>query len=237
MIPKLIHLCWFSGDKYPVEIKVCLDSWKRKLPDYQVKLWTYDDVKSLEITFLQQALQNRKWAFAADVVRFYAVYQYGGVYMDSDIYINRRIDGILPESGFATFNEKNREDKVRFGLQAAFFMGEKGNLFCKYMLDYYTNHSFVKSDGSFDLTMSPFVMLEIAENNFGYKNVDEEQHLNGLTVYPTYFCSPGNSYPHHPDRFGVHRIYGSWVKKNLGRRIELQVKHVWHVVRYFFFHR
>lgn len=237
MIPKLIHLCWFSGDKYPVEIKVCLDSWKRKLPDYQVKLWTYDDVKSLEITFLQQALQNRKWAFAADVVRFYAVYYYGGVYMDSDIFINRNIDFLLPENGFATFNEKNREDKIRFGLQAAFFMGEKGNKFCKDMLDYYSSHSFLQEDGSFDMTMSPFVMLEIAEKNYGYKNIDIEQHLEGLTVYPTYLCSPGNSFPHHPDRVGVHRIYGSWVKKKLGRRIELKAKHVWHVVRYFFFHR
>ena len=32
MIPKIIHLCWFSNDPFPVEIKVCLDTWKRILP-------------------------------------------------------------------------------------------------------------------------------------------------------------------------------------------------------------
>lgn len=237
MTPKCIHLCWFSGEAYPVEIKVCLDTWKRILPDYQVKIWNYADAEKIDILFLKQALKARKWAFAADVVRFYAVYKYGGVYMDSDIFIYRRFDEVLPEKGFATFNEKNREDKIRFGLQAAFFMGEKGNQFCKDVLDYYSNRPFLQADGSYDMTMSPFVMLDIAEKKYGYRNVDEEQHLDGLTVYPTFLCSPCNSFPHHPNRIGVHRIYGSWVKKKIGRRIELRVKHVWHVIKYILFKR
>ena len=29
MVPKIIHLCWFSNDPFPVEIKICLESWKR----------------------------------------------------------------------------------------------------------------------------------------------------------------------------------------------------------------
>ena len=237
MIPKLIHLCWFSTDKFPVEIRVCLDTWKRILPDYEIKLWKYEDAQSLEIPFINQALKACKWAFAADVVRFYAVYLYGGVYMDSDIYLLRRFDDLLDGAEFITFNEKNRPDKTRFGLQAAFFMGEKGNSFCKNMVDYYAHRSFIKTDGSYDETMSPYVMLDIAEQKFGYKNVDIEQHLKRLSVYPTYFCSPGNSYPHHPDRFAVHRIYGSWTKKKIGRRIELKIKHLWHLFKYFIFKR
>ncbi len=55
----------------------------------------------------REALDARKWAFAAEVVRFYAVYTEGGIYMDSDIYLHRRFDEILPEDGFATFNEKD----------------------------------------------------------------------------------------------------------------------------------
>lgn len=47
MIPKIIHLCWFSNDPFPVEIKVCLDTWKRILPDFQVKHWTYQDAKAI----------------------------------------------------------------------------------------------------------------------------------------------------------------------------------------------
>ena len=87
MPPKIIHLCWFSKDPYPLEIKICLASWKRVLPDYKVRVWTYEDAKAIGCKYIDQALSVRKWAFAADVVRFYAVYKEGGVYMDSDIYL------------------------------------------------------------------------------------------------------------------------------------------------------
>ena len=132
MIPKVIHLCWFSNDPYPVEIKVCLDTWKCLMPDYVVKVWDYAAAKSIGCAFIDEALEARKWAFAADVVRFYAVYKEGGIYMDSDIYLHRRFDEILPEDGFATFNEKDKEE---FGLQAAFFMGTAGNAFCRRCLN------------------------------------------------------------------------------------------------------
>lgn len=65
MIPKIIHLCWFSNDPFPVEIKVCLDTWKRILPDFQVKHWTYQDAKAIGCRFINEALEARKWAFAA----------------------------------------------------------------------------------------------------------------------------------------------------------------------------
>lgn len=80
MIPKIIHLCWFSNDPFPVEIKVCLDTWKRILPDFQVKHWTYQDAKAIGCRFINEALEAKKWAFAADAVRFYAIYNEGGIY-------------------------------------------------------------------------------------------------------------------------------------------------------------
>lgn len=49
MPPKIIHLCWFSKDSYPLEIKICLASWKRVLPDYKVRVWTYEDAKAIVV--------------------------------------------------------------------------------------------------------------------------------------------------------------------------------------------
>ena len=102
MTPKTIHLCWFSNDAYPVEIKVCLDSWKRILPDYTVRLWDYDAAKSVGCAYIDEALSARKWAFAADALRFYAIYHEGGIYMDSDIFLYKRFDELIPETGVAT---------------------------------------------------------------------------------------------------------------------------------------
>lgn len=232
MIPKIIHLCWFSNDPYPVEIKVCLDSWKRILPDFTIKLWKYEDAKALGIKYVDQALGKHKWAFAADVVRFYAVYTEGGVYMDSDILIYRRFDELMTDK-MVTFNECfNREGLL--GLQAAFFMGEAGNEFCKRMVDYYKHHDFILPDGSMDLTVSPMVMRECALP-YGYQNEDTEQHLATMTVYPTRFLTPTKSHRRHSDAIGMHRVYHSWKKRKLGRRIELKLKHAFNVVKYYLF--
>lgn len=98
MIPKLIHLCWFSGDEYPEDIKFCLESWRRVLPDFRVKVWTKEMALATGFDFVKEAISVKKWAFAADVVRLYAVYHDGGVYMDSDIYVRKRFDDFLEKN-------------------------------------------------------------------------------------------------------------------------------------------
>lgn len=232
MIPKTIHLCWFSGDPYPVEIKVCLDSWKRVLPEYTVRLWTYKEAKAIGIGYIIQALECQKWAFAADVVRFYAVWKYGGVYMDSDIFLYRRFDEFMTGHSFVTFNEHAHPERKVFGLQAAFFIGEAGNEFCRMMVDYYRKHNFILEDGTMDQTISPMIMRQCAIDHFGYKNVDEEQCLGDIAIYPTKYLSPSKSYARHAEAFGVHRIYGSWRKRKWGRRLEIRIKHIYHVIKY-----
>ena len=83
MIPKIIHLCWFSEESFHVEIKICLASWKRILPDYTIRLWTYADALAIGCDYVSEALSVKKWAFAADVIRFYAIYKEGGIYLQS----------------------------------------------------------------------------------------------------------------------------------------------------------
>ena len=151
--------------------------------------------------------------------------------MDSDIYLHRRFDEILPEDGFATFNEKDKEE---FGLQAAFFMGTAGNAFCQKMFEYYQNRHFKNPDGSFNDTISPYTMSAVAKS-FGWQMKDEKQVMPGLTVYPTHLVAPNNHYPVDSETIGVHRVAGSWRKRKLGRFIEIKVKHLWHVLRYALF--
>jgi len=94
-IPKIIHLCWFGEQPYPTIVLRCLHSWYRRLPDYKIMLW--NDASHLygEFPFIEEALKSKKYAFAADVVRVYAVYKYGGIYMDSDIFVRKRFDNYL----------------------------------------------------------------------------------------------------------------------------------------------
>ena len=168
MIPKVIHLCWFSGDEYPDTIKKCIDSWRRILPDFEIKIWTKEMALETDIRYVREAISVRKWAFAADVVRLWAIYHEGGVYMDSDIYILQRFDDFMT-NGLVFFQEYHEILLHRFsmsnkldengknlspsnikgcGIQAAFFMGESENPILKEMLDYYVNRDFIKQDGN-----------------------------------------------------------------------------------------
>lgn len=235
MVSKIIHLCWFSDDPYPVEIKVCLESWRRVLPDYEVRIWRMADARAIGIPYVDEALDARRWAFASDVVRFYAVYTEGGVYMDSDVFIYRRFDEFIPDEGFVTFNERIEDDWKVFGLQAAFFIGSKGNMFCREMLDYYKSRHYINPDGTQDNTISPYTMKSIAEK-YGYACDDSgPQRLGAITVYPTRFLAPRKRYKVDCKTIGQHRVYGSWRKRKFGRRIEIAVKHLYNLVKYYIF--
>ena len=92
MIPKKIHYCWFSGDKKPVSIERCIESWKRVMPDYEIKEWDGNSFDFDSVLFVKQAIEARKWAFASDYVRLYALHTEGGIYLDSDVEVFKRFD-------------------------------------------------------------------------------------------------------------------------------------------------
>lgn len=232
MIPKVIHLCWFSDDSYPVEIKRCLASWQRVLPDFTIRRWTYADAEAIGCRYINEALAARKWAFAADAVRFYAIYKEGGVYMDSDMLVEKRFDAFIPEHGFASFNE----NMGTILLQAAFLIGEKGNTYCKDVFEYYNQRPFLLPDGSFDMKISPVVMVEIAQKR-GYQAEDVEQHLgDDLVFYPSRFVSPSKKLKSR-EAFAHHQVYGSWRKHKWGRVVERFIKHMIVLVRFTLFKR
>ena len=232
MIPKVIHLCLFSDDPFPVEIKICLVSWKRVLPDYKIKCWTYVDAQAIGCRYINEALAAKKWAFAADAIRFYAIYKEGGVYMDSDMLIEKRFDSFIPEHGFVSFNE----NMGTILLQAAFLIGEKGNQYCKDVFEYYNQRPFLQPDGSFDMKISPVVMVEIARKK-GYRAEDVEQYLeDDIVIYPSCFVSPSKKLKSRK-AFAHHQVYGSWRKHKFGRKLERWMKHVILLTRYTLFHR
>ena len=89
MIPKIIHYCWLSGEPYPEKIQNCIASWKERLPDYKIKLWDMNSFDVNSIDFVREAVSVKKWAFAADYIRLYALYREGGIYLDSDVLVKK----------------------------------------------------------------------------------------------------------------------------------------------------
>ena len=95
MIPKIIHFCWLSDDEYPDLIKKCIASWKEKLPEFEIKHWDKKCLDELNSDWVNEAFSAKKYAFAADYIRLYAIYNYGGFYLDSDVEVIKDFTDLL----------------------------------------------------------------------------------------------------------------------------------------------
>lgn len=184
MIPKVIHYCWFSNDRKPQNVARCIESWRAHLPDYEIKCWDMDAVRGIQNPFLQQALEYKKWAFASDFVRLYALYHEGGIYLDSDVQVWGRIDDLL-DNDFFTGLEMRDKEHTQIYLEAAIMGACKGNEFVEKCLELYESRVFVGSDGSLDLTPIPTLISSILEDLYGWKREDSTQRLGNGTVYST----------------------------------------------------
>ena len=90
-----------SNDPMPAELKRCIKSWKRKLPDYKIKKWDTHNFDIYSIPFVAEACKMRKWAFACDYIRVYALYTEGGIYLDSDVFVRNSLDFCLANRAFS----------------------------------------------------------------------------------------------------------------------------------------
>ena len=202
MIPKIIQYVWLGKGEKNDRIKKCIDSWKRYLPDYEIKEWNEDNFDINSHPFVKKAYENKKYAFASDVVRLYALYTYGGIYMDTDVEVYKPLDEFLNDEGFSGFED------VHYPICAT--MGAiKGNPVIKMMLDYYDCIDFTTYDDWRDYIKYQKTSTCIYSNVLSALGIDrdknETQHINHFTIYPqSYFFTKDEGYTYHS--FGG----GSW---------------------------
>lgn len=100
MIPKIIHYCWFGPHSIPAELQACIDSWRRLAPHYRFRRWDESNSPLAEAAFVQAAYKDNKWAIVADYVRLRALYEEGGIYLDTDILLIKPLDELLVHPAF-----------------------------------------------------------------------------------------------------------------------------------------
>lgn len=214
MIPKIIHFCWFSGDKYPALIEHCIKSWKKHLPDYEIKLWNYDSFPKDKSDWVREAVENKKYAFAADYIRAYALYTEGGIYLDSDVEVLKSFNPLLDRPYFLGKEKHNL-------IEAAVMGSEKGNPLFGKLLEYYSNRRFIKDDGSFDMYTLPKIMGDIIRENYSYKEIDSlgecPASTDEICIFPDYYFSP-KSYltgelKLNKQTFCIHHFDGGWLNR------------------------
>ena len=217
MIPKIIHYCWLSGDAVPKSLQECMASWVVHLSGYEMMCWDTDRFDVGSSVWVAEAFANKKYAFAADYIRLYALYHYGGIYLDMDVEVLRPFDGLLDLKTMICF--ENSGDRR---LEVAAFGVERHSPWVKACLDYYEGRHFVMADNSFDTKVLPIVIRDVlAERGYGLCAVDGkdaalgvEKTERGIPVFPYTFFSPksysdGRIY-RNKDTYSVHHFSGSW---------------------------
>lgn len=184
MIPKIIHYCWFGRNPLPPLAEKCIASWRKFLPDYEIKEWNEDNFDVNIIPYTTEAYAAKKYAFVSDYARFWILYNYGGVYFDTDVEVIKPMDDILAAGPFMGCEQDN-PIKVAPGLGIAAYAGM---ILYKRLLDYYAPLHFdpERFTGSI-VRHTTNVLCEL-----GLKNNSHIQRLNDCNIYPTEFFNPTN---------------------------------------------
>lgn len=231
MIPKIIHYVWLSGDPMPLALQACIKSWREFLPEYEIVCWNRQNFDVEAVPFVKEACEVKKWAFACDYIRLYALYTCGGIYLDSDVLIKKSLNEFLENDFFTAVEFHSEIFKVRkgedlltsdgiplfenktipgVGIQAAIMGSVKQHQFVRDCMKYYHERHFVNSDGSFsDNIIAPSIFAFKAEK-YGFRYVNEFQKLkeNMLILPSTVFASTRDSACE--DAHAIHCCAGSW---------------------------
>ena len=128
---KIIHYCWFGGKPLSKVAKKCIKSWKKYLPDYEIKQWDETNFDINICSFVKEAYEKKKWAFVSDYARIYALYKEGGIYLDTDMKVLKDVSNIASKEMFMGFEDSGYIGTAVIGIK------EKESLYAKEILEYY----------------------------------------------------------------------------------------------------
>lgn len=214
MIPKIIHCCWFGPKPISDQAKQYIKQWKTLNPDYEIIIWNENNFDYSSNRYATEAYGEGKWAFVTDYVRLKVLYDYGGIYMDTDVEALKPFDSILNCKAFSGFES---DDRIPTGTMGA----EPHNPWIKLLLDDYSSRSFYKADGSVDLTTNVSRITELTKQNYPIKLDNTLQDFGDFVIFPfDYFCAKnindGIVYATE-NTITIHHFAGSWTsgKKKL----------------------
>lgn len=224
MIPKTIHYCWFGGNPLPKLTKKCIKSWKKFCPDYEIVEWNESNYNiSSAPLYVRQAYETRKWAFVTDYVRLWVVYNYGGIYLDSDVEIIKPIDELRKYDAFFGFDTGNR---IATGL--GFGATSKNQIIYNMMNDY--NNILFLENGVQNLTPCPDINSHVF-SEFGFNLNGEEQVLDNIILLSAKRMNPyrinGKIFQDADKVYSIHHDAASWFTPEMAevkRKAELDAK-------------
>ena len=179
LIPKIIHYAWFGNNPIPQRFQEFIDGWKKLCPDYQIKEWNEHNYDITKNTYMKQAYEAKFYGFVPDYLRKDVIYEYGGIYLDTDVEMIKNIDDLLYQDGFCAFERMH----VAFGLG---FGARKHLPIIKALRDQYDDLEFSFSGTANVFTGPYYETKKLCE--YGLKRNGKYQQIAGITVYPSVYA-------------------------------------------------
>ena len=240
MIPNIIHYCWFGVNPLPQEFKDYIEGWKQIYPDFKIIQWDESCFDVDSVMFTREAYSVKKFAFVADYVRMWAIYNYGGLYMDTDIKLLKRFDELFEKYRFFSAMEYHQDNvrilKVKDHLttdgykkdpndiikeiciESSIFAAEARHPFIYDCLHFYDNRHFILPNGClYDSVIVP-VIMGVEADKYGFRYVDEFQNLKeGMFLMPDeYFTHPSKQTE---NTLALHMVKNSWKNATMLQRV------------------
>ena len=209
MIPKIIHYCWFGGKPKPQKVLECIETWKKYLPDFKIMEWNESNFDYRKIKYTREAYAVKKYAFVSDVARLYVLYEFGGIYFDTDIIVLKKFSNLLYDKSFLGYESNN---VIGTGVIGA----EKKT---DWILDFYNSYktiSFITKYGNLDLLPNTLRIKELSlfkELKFDNQELVINQQVH---IYPfEFFCAKDfktKKYLANNSTYCIHDYSGTWLQ-------------------------
>lgn len=195
-----IIYCWFGGNEKSSEIQECIKTWKKNMPD-----WEYIEINESNFDinyneYVKKAYECKKWAFVSDVARLWALYNYGGIYMDTDVIVYKPLDKFLNYDFFTGFEQLHYPVTATIG-------SKKGCDLIKEMLDVYESKTFELKNNWYEYETNTKIMSNILGKYFNRDDMNY-QEVNNMAIFPREtFCYHDTL---NEEVYTKHCMFGSW---------------------------
>lgn len=161
-IPKIIHYVWMGDKERPDEF---IDTWRAHLPDgWIIKEWNEETFHIDSIPFLRQAYDARKYGIAVDPIRASVLYQFGGVWMDTDVIMTRDISPFMQYDFFASYESSEWLNVGTLGARPGLpLFKELMAFYQKASLDSFDTDSFIEKIGTGPMTITRTLKKQIPQ--------------------------------------------------------------------------
>ncbi len=132
-IPHKIHYVWIGSKEVPPSVAKAIETWRKYMPDWEIIRWDKRNCPVFSNAYAKKMWRKKEVRYVSDFCRYYALEKYGGLYLDTDIFLTGSVEKYLTEPLVMVLEK-------RWHLSGGIFGIAPHHIFSKKMLEFYYNH-------------------------------------------------------------------------------------------------